>query len=354
MAIVAGCDDPPSPTPTGPITPVIVRLEISGPDTIAPGRSAQMTAFAHFSDGVRQPVAARDVVWGSNVLVLRMNADGVATALDQVGDTTINASWPIFLGGTRPGGGKVITIVPGGTFRMVGRVTDAEAPSVPVPGALIEVTPGPLVTTTDIAGQYKLYGVPAEATVRITMGGFQAVERRLTLTAHATQDFNLPPDGARPVLSGPYTLAIDVGSACSDSNFSNDHRHRRYEAVLTQNGGNVDVALVEPRFRVNSAGRGKGFSGVAFSGGATFTLLNWDPDLTGADPLDYPDVVELLPDGTVLVPQGAVTMTGTAAGLSGQMGSGSVMVRYGAGFPSGSFFGGCNYLSPIVFTLTPR
>ena len=354
MAIVAGCDDPPSPTPTNPSAPVIVRLEITGPDTIAPGRSAPLAAFAHFSDGARQAVDARDVVWGSNVLVLRVSADGVATALDQVGDTTVNASWRTLLGGTRPSGNTVITIVPEGTFRMVGRVTDAEAPSVPVPGALIEVTPGPLVTTTDLAGQYKLYGVPAEATVRITKAGFQVVERSLTLTTHATQDFNLPADGARPVLSGPYTLAIDVGNACADNNFSNDHRHRRYEAVLTQNGSNVDVALVEPRFKVNSVGRGKGFSGVVFFGGATFTLSIWDPDFVGAGPLDYPSVVEQLADGTVLIPQGTVTTTGSATGLSGQMSSGSFIARYGAGFPPGSFFGGCNYLSPIVFTLTPR
>ena len=104
----------------------------------------------------------------------------------------------------------------------------------------------------------------------------------------------------------------------------------------------------------NSIGRGKGFTGVVFSGGATFTLRGFDPDESGLGPLDYPNVVEELPDGTLLIPTGTVAMSGGPAGLTGQMASGSQLPRWG-GFPTQPFFlGTCNYLSPIMFTLTPR
>ena len=117
-------------------------------------------------------------------------------------------------------------------------------------------------------------------------------------------------------------LAIDVGSACVDNNLSAQMRHLRYEAVLTQNGTVVDVALVEPRFRVNSIGRGNRFSGVAYSGGATFTLLGFDFD-SPPGPLTYPNVAEQLPDGTVLSLSGTVATVGGQAGLTGQMSGGA-------------------------------
>ena len=357
LAWGVACDVPPPTAPTNPSAPARVSVEIVGPDTLAPGQSAQFTAMVLLSDGTRKIGSPAEIQWSSNFLILQVDDNGVATAQDRVGDTTLFArllAGRVSSTGTPPPGVKVITIVPEGTFRMIGRVSDAEAPSVPLSGALVEVTPGALVTTTDLQGQYRLYGVPPATTVRVTKPGFQLVERTVQLTAHATQDFGLLPDAPRPVLSGPYTLAIDVGSGCTNAGIPEEIRHRRYDAVLTQNGGLVDVTLTEPRFRVNSIGRGKGFSGIAYSGGATFTLRGFDPEDGIPDPMDYPNVVEQLPDSTVLIPWGTVIMTGDAAGLTGQLAG--FFPRFGATFPAQTteFFGGCQAQSPITFTLTPR
>ena len=77
--------------------------------------------------------------------------------------------------------------------------------------------------------------------------------------------------GPRPMLGGPYTLTIDVVSPCPNG-LSPDLQHRRYDAFVSQNGPAVEVELTEPRFRLNSLGRGNKFTGRSLGNGVTFTL----------------------------------------------------------------------------------
>ena len=165
-------------------------------------------------------------------------------------------------------------VLPDGTYRMVGVVTENVQPTTPIVGARVEVTGGtPLAAITDWDGRYRLYGVPGTADIRVTRDGYQPHVQRLQLTEHVTQNFQLALSGMRLDLAGPYTLAIDVTCVPPRHPCAADLRHRSYAAFLTQSGSTLEVVLTESsRFRVNSAGRGDRFSGRVDAAGATFNL----------------------------------------------------------------------------------
>src|SRR5688572_24584735 len=103
-------------------------------------------------------------------------------------------------------------------------------------------------------GSYRAYGVPADATMRVTAGGYQEYEQSIHLAAHGSQHVQLTPSGPGSSLSGNYTLALDVTDGCINAGttpaLAPDLRHRTYAAVLTRSGSAVDVTLTEPRFRL--------------------------------------------------------------------------------------------------------
>lgn len=348
---VAACGDEPKP-PTGPSGPSFVAVTISGPSTLAPGQSAQYTASVRLSDGTVQTATEAGVRWGpGNATILRADASGRVTALEKLGETTLTAAVGSLDVRTEIRGTMEITVVPEGTYRMVGEVTEAESPSLAIPGARVEVTPGAFVTSTDGAGRYKLYGVPADAHIRVTAEGYLPHERSLRLTGHATQDVRLTLSGPRLTINGPYTLAIDVVNGCS--NLRVDFQHRSYETDVTQTGPVVAVALTEPRFRVNEIGRGNRFTGRVVGAVASFTLDFFDPDVYPVSgPMSYPSVAERLSDGTFLVVQGTAVATASAGSLSGHLDG--ALSGWGSGFPTNlEFLGACGSATHR-FTLTPR
>lgn len=346
--LVATCGDPESKLPTSPSSPSASSVEISGPASVAPGQSAQFGLLVRRSDGSTK--LASSVVWRSSSSNLRVDASGLAAA-QQVGEAELSAQATI--DGSTRGSIRQIVMLPDGTYRVVGMVTENEFQTA-VAGASVEVTGTPLVATTGLDGRYRLYGVPPEATVRVTAAGYQPYEQSLRLTAHVTQNFSLTSSGPRLSLTGNYTLAIDV-VACSGSRpLSTDLQHRTYDAVLTQTGATVDVTLTEPRFKINSIGRGNQFSGRVGAGGATFTLQSYEGSYYPYyGPVGYPNVAEQLSNGTFLVTQGTAVTLGSAAGLSGQMNGGLSISNWGSGFPTTALFLG-NCFGSLRFTLTPR
>jgi hypothetical protein len=234
---------------------------------------------------------------------------------------------------------------------MVGQVTDAEAPSLGVFGARVEVTPGGLVAFTDSEGRYRLYGVPADADIRVTAEGYLPHERRVQLTGHATEDVPLTLSGPRLMLNGPYTLAIDTATNCLG--LSPDLQHRSYAAVVTQTGPAIEVTLTEPRFRVNEIGRGNRFTGRVAGTIASFTLDSFNPDdYPDVGPPGYPNVVERLSNGTFLVVQGTALATASAGGVSGTLNG--RFAGWGPGFPTTLEFQGLCSSATHRFALTPR
>ena len=313
--LIVACDNPNSTNPTSPSAPRIVGVELVGPDTIAPGAAAQYRADVRLSDGSRKAAAPGSSVWSFDSQFIRVDASGVATTQQRLGDTTLRVT----VQGSPIVSSKEITIVPEGTFRVIGRVVDAEFPSTPVPSARVQAIPGEIETTTDVRGDYRLYGVPANVTIRASQQGYLDVEHRLQLAAHGTQDFRMPASGERLTLSGDYTLEIDASSCTGFRPLPASLRVRQYDAVLTQNGNNVDVFLPGSRFKTNSIGRGNRFNGQITGPRATFRLdfFQWYY-YSFYIPFGYPNVAEQLPDGSILVPEGTVLVAGfIGSGIGG-------------------------------------
>jgi carboxypeptidase family protein len=347
--------------PSSNAQPVVVSVEINGPDSIPPGQSAQFNVVARLNDGTSQ--TAPNVRWFSDTRFIRIDPSGLATAGQLTGESTLSVE--VTASGTAPEsqvvrgalrGSKEILILPDGTYRMVGVITESVSPAVPIPGARVEITGGtPLVATTDHDGRYRLYGVPGVADIRVTREGYHPHVQRVQLAEHVTQNFQLALSGMRLDLAGPYTLTIDA--ACSTSTpVGADLRHRSYSASLTQSGSTVEVVLTESsRFRVNNARRGDGFMGRVDAAGATFTLGdNFFPYYGPAyDPFTYPTVVERVSNGTFLGIDGTALTKGSRSGLSGDLRG--FLVHYESSFPAIPLrlLGSC-YSTAHRFTLTPR
>lgn len=349
LAVVAAsawmvtCGDPRTLNPVAPTGPAVVTAEISGPGSIAPGQSAQFTVIVHLNDGNTKLLTG--VVWRStNPSVLQVTSAGVATAGSGLGEATLQAD-----AGSTVRVSREVLVLSDGTYRLVGTVKDAEFPAVLIGGAHFDVTPGSASATSDSQGNYRLYGVPADASVHIVSDGYQPLEQSVHLTGNATQGFQLTPSGPRLNLKGSYTLSIDAAPGCSGPlSLPDDLQHRSYQAFVTQNDQTVQVSLTEfGRFKFDFDGRGAGFTGVAGVGRATFTLDPFDPSYSFYSG-GYPSIVELLSNGTLLMVDGQAGVTGTAAGLSGVLTGGIVNRARG-----GAFIGGC-VSSAHQFRLTPR
>ena len=358
VAACGGDDDDRRAPDTGPSGPSFVSVTItSGLSTLAPGQSAQYTASVLMSDGTVKSAAEAGVRWSSaHGRMLRTDASGLVTALDMIGETTLKAAVGPLNVTTEIRAVMTITVVPEGTYRMVGTVTEAESSSLAIAGARVEVTPGSFVMSTDSAGRYKFYGVPADAQLRVTADGYLPHERSLRLTGHATEDVPLTLSGPRLTIDGPYTLAIASVNPCG---LGLPSQNRSYEAVATQTGTEVVVALTEPRFRVDATGRGNRFTGTIRGAVATFDLGYFDEEalsfygpMGSLGPVLYPSIVERLPDGTFLVVTGRAVVTPSGGGLSGNLEG--EFSGWGLSFPSTqSYFGAC-YSRTHRFTLTPR
>lgn len=353
--LIVACDKPPaalptSPTsPTGPTTPSTpsITVELAGPDRLAPGQSAQYTVIVHSSDLVsRSPTSIQWIA--SPPPFLQVDASGRATGGALNGGAAVTAEVTI----AGPGGGvkrasKGVLVMPEGTYFLFGTVTEAGTRAAPIADASLEVTPGSALGGTGSDGSFRLYGVPLDAHIRVTADGYTPWEQNLVIGADGRQDFQLTPSGPRLSLAGSYTLAVDVAGGCRGA-FPADLQHRSYDAVLTQNGMYLEVALTEPRFWLDSAGHGNRFSGRVDPAGATFTLGDFYADWGWTD---YPNVAERLPNGRFLVVAGTAVLTGSAAGLSGTLKGG--LTIWDSAFPeyASMSLGACD---GGRFTLTPR
>jgi hypothetical protein len=352
ILLFAACSDTPLPTHPSASVPSspFAGIQVTGPDAVASGQSAQFVATMQLTDGsTKFGTGLPSLRWiSSNPSVVSVTTAGVAIArpsargeavitVDLIDQPSVRAT-------------HAVIVQPEGTYRMSGSVHEADAPTVPVVGARVEVFPGSSVAVTDSAGRYLLYGVPPGSTVRITLPGYAVLEQPLDVTANTTRDFGLNVDGPRFPINGPYTLSVDFGSSCS---LDSALQHRTYDAVLTTTGTLVDVALTESRFRIDATGRGNRFQGHVISGGATFTL----DDFPGYFDFQYPNVAERLADNTILVVGGVANTTGTAAGLNGTL-AGDLM-RFDSrfptfdAFPTNGLLGYCSS-SSMGFRLTPR
>jgi hypothetical protein len=352
IGLVAACGDQPLSTKPSPISPsAFAGIQVVGPDAVASGQSVQFVANISQADGtMKSATSMPNLRWfSSNNSVAVVSQSGIVTASPSVaGQAVITAE---FADRTTIRGTREVVTQPEGTYRIAGSVFEADAPTVPVAGARVEAIPGSRSTVTDSTGHYLLFAVPPQASIRITAAGYETLNQSLDLNANASRDFGLNTDGRRLVLNGPYTIAVDVASPCS---LNSTLQHRAYDAVLTTTGTLVDVALTEPRFRLDQSGRGNHFPGRLLAGGATFTL-DYFSDGSWAD-YQYPTLAERLGDNTYLVIEGTATTSGSATGLIGTL-SGDIS-NWDSRFPVSFMFPNSGYLGEctanIQFRVTAR
>jgi hypothetical protein len=336
------CGSDKSPTgPRGPGEPVLAALEIVGPATIPPGGTAQYSLRGRWSDGRVGDVTSA-ITWRStNTAVVSIDPSGRASGVER-GASTITA-----VAETRSIG-KSVLVLPDGTFRLSGRVTDATEAGIPIESAVLEADSDPdrVTAFTNVRGEYFLYGVRPDAVVRVSKEGYSTHEQRLNLSGHASVDVGLTLIRPRPSIAGTYVLSIGSPQCEGASPFAplaEELRQRTYSAVLTQNNARVTVVLSGRDFASGNGGFQNRFFGIVTPTGATFELSEWDYYYRTIQ-----DVIERLADGTFLVITGHAVTTLTNSGLAGTLNGSLVNQQH---IPGGTVAGRC-VSSSHAFTLT--
>ena len=314
---VTACDKSPTgPTlppgtggPTPSTTPPTVRLELVGPESVAPGEQAQFTAIGHRSDGSTEDVTQR-VIWNSfrtNILTV---AGGRVSGVS-VGDTTLQARLLNLLA-TRE-----VIVVPTGTYRVAGIITEGDSPSTPLSAVRVDVQGNPSIAPAQSFGdgRYRLYGVAGPARIRAEKAGYQTVVQDLVVGAHATANFELSLSNPRQHVSGQYTLTVAAAAECRD-NLPEEAWTRRYAATLHQQGPLLRAELSGAAFVV-VGGRGNSFDGRVEPSGVTFYLASADYYFFYR--IFSVDLVEELSPPNYLIVEGFATLTGSTDTLDGAL-----------------------------------
>jgi hypothetical protein len=300
-------------TPQGPYE---LFVELVAPRTVAPGGTAQLQAISHFSDNTTADVTATAIWRSSRTSVLTIDK-GVATGLT-VGESSVQA-----VSATRSSSREII-VTPDGTFRLVGRVVEADSPTTSIAGAGVEIAgaPGPS-TATDLFGQYRLYGVPSNPQIRVSKNGYVPRVETLTVVDHRSQNFTLAWASPRPDVSGTYTLTITLADRCKPS-YPEATFSRTYTAALVQNGPALTVTLSGATLIASRSGNGDRFRGRMEPSQVVFSIGNAD---------DYyyyyygriPGIVEQIDPSLYYMVFGSVVITNaTAIRLSGLV-NGAIM-----------------------------
>lgn len=346
LSVAVACDKSPTRPGTGDGNST-TRLEISGPDTIAPGAQAQYTLTAFLPNGTTRDATANGSWRSSTPSVAGIDQSGRATG-QRNGETIISASV------AASGSAKTVMVLPAGTFRVKGRVVD-ESTSENVRSAEVRIRPasGPdLRTTTNPSGEFTLYGVPADAELEVASFGYVRHTEVLRLLDHATLQIRLKRGAPGTEVPGAYRLTVTAGT-CRPSlpgrpPLAAELRSRTYDAVITQNGSTIDVTLSDAEFFTRD-----GKTSNRFSAWADRNVIN--VYLHGPDSYYYEfylpyfisDVIERLPDGTFLITSGFSVLNQSPYGWRANL-QGSLWHR--ATVPNGTILGVCSSDIALDFT----
>ena len=314
--------------PTGPLVVVVVAVELSGTMTIAPGATTQLTLTAVQSDGSRSDITST-AQWSSFSKTVTSLGEGrflghaIGDAIISGRDRQLSVS-------------RELIVVPAGTYRVNGRVTDAEDLGAPIAGALVRARDsggaGPSAQT-DAGGSYVLYGVGAEADLIVARDGYTETTRRVLVDKHTAINLEMPIAGSRLEVGGTYT-AIFEWVQCGAS-FQEELRRRVYGATMTQIRSRVELRFTSPTFaRLNANPRNL----MLGSADAINVVIATPVGLGFYDP-SFP-VVEMLSDGTYLELSVAATLAPTAAGFAGRV-TGQAN-HYGPLYPAEPARGSCS------------
>lgn len=326
LSMLSACGDGPTGPQNGAGVTVMTKTEVIGPSTMEPGATASFTLRSTWSDGSSRDVSSEGAWISSNPGTVSISASGVATAHAR-GESIISGA----SGGVRSS--RVVTVVPAGTYRLSGFVTEG-ATSIRVLGARVEAISdaGTLSATTGHDGTFALFGVAPSAELRVSHEGYALYIQRLALSDHALISVSLTPKAPIPDISGTYALTISADGC--QATVPEELRRRTYTATVTQRPDHsVSVTLSGATFV------GAVFSGSASAAGARFRLRDAYYGYYGQI---LPDVVERLPDLTLLKIAGEASLTQSADGLRGMLNG---TLSHTKAVPQGAIMGQCGSLS---------
>ena len=337
---LVACDKPPespaSPsglntgTPAGPVPPQtqqpsLARLELAGPDSIAPGSTAQFTLTAFYTDGSSADRTSQGSWRTSNSSMLSIAAGGLATGRER-GEVDVAVSF-----GNQTATKAGVLVLPEGTFRLRGAVRDT---GIGVVGAEVEISEGPhrgRWTWTQSDGTYVFYGVGGDIELSVTRNGYQAVEKRIQVTGNQTYDIDLVPAGSREIVQGRFTLKVWAASECG-ARVASDLLSRTYAADIAQIGPQLAVTLGGATFYRSSpsAPALNRFNGTVGPGGVDFQIDSGFYYYGYSGYRLNPEVAEQVAPTTIFSFYGWARLTRTSTGYAGTLNGG--FATFGASF----------------------
>ena len=315
-----------------------MRIEVSGPKTIAPGSVGQFTVAVVYGNGTTEDVTG-EASWCCHSDALQVQGQGRVFGRNR-GDATITVHYKNMFTS------REVIVLPDGTYRVTGRVYEPGTTS-PIAQARISVNDGAgssLSTDADFSGFFRLYGVPPSAEFVVSHTGYETQSRRMQFSDHAAITLELPLTGPRLQFSGTYTATFDWRACSSAVQFE---RRRIYTAVVTQAGPVLDVRFTDQFFAINSAKRGNMMQGQIDAAGVTLYADRGFSLTYYYGPTYYPFIVERLPDGNRLVASGTAKLVQSGVSFSGDL-KGAVEI-YTQGFPYSLLVGTCSDAS-LSFT----
>jgi hypothetical protein len=309
LGVLAACDGPTSPSRSTPPSPTpgaatLTRVEMTGSDAVPPGETRQLTAIAHFSDGASTNVT-NDSTWSSsNTNTLAFTAPGAATGRAR-GEVTVRASYRALQAS------RVMFVMPAGTFRLTGRVTEA---GFPINGAQVDVVSGAGagLSTMTVGGLYRFYGVAGDTQVQVRMGGYDLATQTIDVAENRSLDFELRANRPYPTVAGTYRVTLTAGTC--PGGLPDDVKTRTYSAQVSQDGPQVTIRLQGADFVLDRDGIGNGFAGRLIGDSMTAQLSGgWDYYYYRL----YPSVVERVSSTVYLSFSGTLTIPIARSELGG-------------------------------------
>ena len=313
-------------TPTPSPTVQLIRLELSAPESLPPGTSAQLTVNAVKSDGTLENVTPQTQWSSTDSRVVAVDASGVARAT-AVGEVTISARYQNRSAGTS------LVVAPAGTYRLKGRITDA---GLGLSGVTVTVVRGVgegLTTTTDGNGAYAFYGVRDHIVLQAKRDGYLNAIQEIDVPQSRVYDFDMQLEGDRINLRGRYALTLTRMPCSGDVPAS-----RTYDAMLEQNDRRLSVTLSGADFIV-SRGHGNTFTGSLDGTRVQFSLSSASLYYYYYYYGQY-DLIERLDSAHAFIVSGNVTAGVTAQTITGTL-NGSFSVALGNAPPFTRFQGRC-------------
>jgi hypothetical protein len=251
------------------------------------------------------------------------------------------------------GSGMTIRVLPDGTYRLAGTLTES---GLPIEDATVAITAGQgtgLSATSDSGGGYLLYGVAGTVEIQVSKAGYTSQSRTLVVTADVIASFQLTTVIPAARIAGAYLLTFTAGR-CLTPLTPADLNQRRYTAVITQDAQNptASVMLGGANFALKN-GHGNSFSGRVEPDRVTFLLRGASYYYYYYHDLTPPfDLAEALDDGRFLIIEGNISTTRSGSSLVGTL-QGGMSVTTDLSGSAQSIVGRCFGSHQVLFTPDP-